>query len=80
MDYDRKKLKTMWGQFWAAHQVGWYLRCPPQYMELGLSDQDTPNTNTMLVYLSTTENQDTLFRPKGVQIREYSLYTCCTCI
>ena len=20
MDYDRKKLKTMWGQFWAAHQ------------------------------------------------------------
>jgi len=21
MDYDRKKLKTMWGQFWAAHQV-----------------------------------------------------------
>ena len=21
MDYDRKKLKTMWGQFWASHQV-----------------------------------------------------------
>ena len=21
MDYERKKLKTMWGQFWAAHQV-----------------------------------------------------------
>ncbi|CAI8027595.1 Protein strawberry notch homolog 1, partial [Geodia barretti] len=22
MDYDRKKLKTMWAQFWASHQVG----------------------------------------------------------
>ena len=20
LDYDRKKLKTMWGQFWASHQ------------------------------------------------------------
>ena len=27
MDYDRKKLKTMWGQFWAAHQVHTTFTC-----------------------------------------------------